>query len=82
MRKLPPMNNTAATIRRDEISTAPGSVWVRPAEAAFMLGCGTTYLYQLIREGRLTTRKLGSRMRLISRASIEKIGEPGAVENK
>lgn len=48
--------------------------WVRPRRAAALLGCGLTKTYEFITDGRLVTKKVDG-MRLISVASIERLGE-------
>ena len=54
-------------------SDASRHVWVRPRRAARMLDMGVTKLYELIGDGRLVTRRVDG-MRLVSVASIEKLG--------
>ena len=43
-----------------------------PADAARALSIGRTYLYSLIRDGKLETRKLGSRT-LIPASSLQRL---------
>ena len=58
-----------------EVSTEFVNIqWVRPRRAAALLGCGLTKTYEFITDGRLVTKKVDG-MRLISVASIERIGE-------
>jgi excisionase family DNA binding protein len=47
---------------------------VRPREAARLIGCGLTKIYQMLASGELGSRKIGN-MRLISLASIKTLGE-------
>jgi excisionase family DNA binding protein len=48
--------------------------WVRPKAAAAMLGCGMTTLYEMLKDGRLESRKTGN-LRLITVRSIRAIGD-------
>jgi hypothetical protein len=50
--------------------------YVRPRRAAELIGCGLTKLYELIGDGRLVTKKIDG-MRLVSVASIERLGQCG-----
>ncbi len=42
-----------------------------PSEAKTALGCGTTFLYELIASGRLDARKLGRHTRITARSIAE-----------
>jgi hypothetical protein len=53
-------------------------IWVRPKEVCRLGGFGLTRCYELINDGTLESLKLG-RMRLVSVASIEKLGQNEAV---
>lgn len=42
-----------------------------PSEAKVAIGCGTTFLYELIASGRLDARKLGRHTRISARSIAE-----------
>lgn len=50
-------------------------IWVRPRAAARLAGLGLTRTYELINSGQLVSRKI-DRVRLVSVASIEALGQP------
>jgi len=71
-------NNEAPPNRHERRAAAAGHspaiplpLWVRPREAARLLGCGLTFMYDLIAAERVVSRK----MRLISTESLLRIGE-------
>ena len=49
-------------------------IWVRPREACRLIGCGLTFLYQLINEEKVESRLVG-RARLIRRLDLERLGQ-------
>jgi hypothetical protein len=52
----------------------PGPRWVRPHRASEMYDIGLTKLFQLIKDGRVESRKIDG-MRLISVVSLETLGQ-------
>lgn len=48
---------------------------LRVEEAAALIGCGRTKIFELIREGRLRTVKLGSRT-IVPRAEVLRLLDP------
>ncbi len=62
--------NTATVVRRDLESLERRGY--SPAEAARIVGCGRTKIYDLIKEGRIRVVKIGART-IISKSEIDRV---------